>query len=62
MNKQYATTVFLFYLLVPILGLAQASEQTIYLKAKCEILEDLYVKDTNILSAAIVPAEGDFSK
>ena len=60
MNKLHTTAVFLLYLLVPILGLAQKLEQPHDLDAKCEILEDLYIKDTNILSAAIVPADGDF--
>ena len=27
--------------------------------ARCELLEDLYVRDTNLLSAAIVPADGE---
>jgi hypothetical protein len=51
MNRIYTSVVFHFCLLAPILGLAQSSEQTIDLNAKCELLEDLYIKDTNILSA-----------
>ena len=60
MNRIYTSAVFLFCLLIPILGLTQESAQSINLNAKCEILEDLRIKDTNILSASIVPAKGDF--
>ncbi len=59
MNKIYTSVVILLCLSVPILGLAQTSEQSIDLNAKCELLEDLRIKDTNILSASIVPADGD---
>jgi feruloyl esterase len=42
-------------------ALAQPSDPTIDfdLNAKCELLEDLKLDDTYILSASIVPAEGD---
>ena len=60
MNRIYTSAVFLFCLLIPILEFAQTSAQTIDLTSKCELLEDLYIKDVNILSASIVSAEGDF--
>jgi pimeloyl-ACP methyl ester carboxylesterase len=62
MYKIYATTVLLVCWLQPIVILAQASEQTIDLNARCELLEDLKIKDTHILSASVVTDDSDLPK
>ncbi len=61
MNRLSASAVFLLCLLKPIVGLAQAPEQTIDfdLNARCELLEDLKIEDTHILSASVVTDDSD---
>jgi len=60
MSKLSTSATILFCVFQLIIGLQQVSGQTIDLKAKCEILENLKIKDTHILSATVVPSDGDF--
>jgi hypothetical protein len=54
MSKLSTSALFLFCTFQLIIGIQQVSGQTIDLNEKCEILEDLKIKDTHILSASIV--------
>ncbi len=64
MSKLSASAIFLFCTFQLIIGLQQGSGQTIDLNvnAKCEILEDLKIKDTHILSASVVTDDSDLPK
>ena len=59
MSKLSSTAIFIFCTFQLIMGLQRGLGQNLDLNDKCELLEDLNIKDTNILSAAIVQAEGD---
>ena len=59
MSKLSNSAIFLFCGFQLIIGLQQGSGQTIDLNAKCEILEDLKIKDAHILSASVVTDDSD---
>jgi feruloyl esterase len=64
MSKLTASTIFIFCGFLLIIGLQQGSGQSIdpNVNAKCEILEDLKIKDTHILSASIVTDDSELPK
>jgi hypothetical protein len=62
MSKLSTSAIILFCTFQLFIGLQHVSGQTIDLNAKCEILEDLKIKDTHILSASIVTDESDLPK
>jgi feruloyl esterase len=64
MSKLTASAIFIFCAFLLIIGLQQGSGQSIdpNVNAKYEILEDLKIKDTHILSASIVTDDSDLPK
>ena len=62
MSRLSASEIFLFCTFHPVMGSPQGSRQGIDLSvnAKCEILEDVKIEDTNMLSSVVVPTDGDF--
>jgi pimeloyl-ACP methyl ester carboxylesterase len=62
MSKLFTSAIILFCTFQLIIGLQLVSAQTIDLNAKCEILEDLKIKDTHILSASVVTDDPDLPK
>jgi hypothetical protein len=59
MSKLSTSAIILFCTFQLFIGLQHVSGQTIDLNAKCEILEDLKIKDTHILSASVVTDDSD---
>ena len=62
MSKLSTSTFFLFCAFQLTIGIQHGLGQTIDLDAKCEILEDLKIKDTHILSASVVTNDSDLPK